>query len=190
MKSLTSKFWLAGLTALILLAPAWNALAQDAPTTDYKIGVVDRKFIFDNFSKQKAQYAQLEKERETRQTNIDAEGDKLEARRKDLIARQESMSDEQKQQAETEFQSDLKEYRRKLDDLQAEIDRMATQHFKTMIEEIGAGIVEVANAENYHLVLEASSDPKVPSSVLYHSKTIDITEKVLLHLEAKYKSGK
>ncbi|MCC6486771.1 MAG: OmpH family outer membrane protein [Candidatus Hydrogenedentes bacterium] len=161
------------------LAQEKAAAAQAAPAGQFKIAVVNRKQVFDNYDRQKKEWAALEAEKKSLQTQIDALSDSMTADKKKLEEGT-GMSDDQKTTLRDKIESDYRKYQAEFKRLQGEIYSKSRKFFGTMMEDIDKAINEIGVAENYHLIFEA--DPKSPTSVLFYSTQIDITSKVTAKL--------
>ncbi|GMV94513.1 MAG: hypothetical protein AMXMBFR82_42910 [Candidatus Hydrogenedentota bacterium] len=171
---------------LSLIVPVW-AVAQEsgsgASTTQYKIAVVDRKEVFDNYEKQKREWAELESEKKQLQDQIDSLSNTITADKDRLESQASSMSEEQQQQLRDKIESDYRKYQTEFKRLQGEIDSKSRKFFARMMEDIDAAVNQIGANENYHLIFEA--DSKSPTSVLYYSETIDITSRVIARLNGQ-----
>lgn len=179
-KSLVALVLVSLLMPSLTLAQEKAAGAQAAPAGgQYKIAVVNRKQIFDNYDRQKKEWANLEAEKKSLQTQIDALSDSITADKKKLEEGT-GISDEQKTALRDKIESDYRKYQAEFKRLQGEIDSKSRKFFGTMMEDIDKAINDIGVAENYHLIFEA--DPKSPTSVLFYSTQIDITSKVTAKL--------
>ncbi len=180
-----------GLILASFLVPVVAAAQQSGDSANasaavpYKIAVVNRKEVFDNYDKQKREWQDLEAEKKKLQDQIDALSDTITAEKKRLEDEGDSMSEEDKTNLRDKIESDYRKYQTEFKRLQGEIDSKSRKFFGRMMEDIDAAVVEIGNAENYHLIFEA--DPKSPTSVLYYSSTIDITSKVIERLNRENK---
>ena len=162
------------------------ALAQDnsdgakANVGQYKIAVVNRKEVFDNYDKQKREWGDLEAEKKKLQDQIDQLSNTISADKKKLEDSASTMSEEQQQQLRDKIESDYRRYQTEFKRLQGEIDSKSRKFFGRMMEDIDAAVKEIGVSENYHLIFEA--DSKSPTTVLYYSATIDITPEVITRL--------
>lgn len=171
------------LAAVAMLVPA-AAQAQDTQAFDsgYKIAVVNRKEVFDNYEKQKQEYAKLEAQMKQDQESIDALSERIESMRDTYEQGRATMSDEERERSQTELDSLMLEYKTKFERLQGEIDAKHRRLLMRMMEEINEMIAQIGREENYHLILEG--DPKAGSGVLFAADAIDITKTVTDRLNA------
>ena len=176
-----------GFVALLGLAVLFPVVssAQDASGASLKVGVVDRKQVFDSYNKQKQEFAALEKEVDALQGQIDALSKQLEDDKGKYESAKEggSMTDEQLDELEQKIKSDFRKYQTEFKRLQAEIDSKHARLIKKIKAEIDAVIAEVGVNESFDLILEG--DLKSGTGVLYFSSKIDITSKVIEALNSK-----
>ena len=174
---------------LMLAGVTTSALAQNgnpaAAPTQYKIGVVDLKLVFDGYTKQKDMYAQLESEKNQLQTEIDALSNKITADKERYDANKDSMSDEERIRLEERIEADFTDYQTKYKASQSTISRKEERLLEELMKDIRQGVEEVGAEGNYHLVIEGGGPP---SSLLYHSSTLNMTQRVIDHLNAKYEA--
>jgi len=173
---------LASCIAPQLAAAQESSGTATAATGQYKIAVVDRKEVFDNYDKQKREWADLEAEKKNLQDQIDQLSDTITADKKRLEDQGKSMSEEQQQQLRDKIESDYRKYQTEFKRLQGEIDSKSRKFFARMMEDIDAAVKAIGANEDYHLIFEA--DPKSPTTVLYYSETIDITSRVIARLNS------
>ncbi|HOJ34422.1 MAG TPA: OmpH family outer membrane protein [Candidatus Hydrogenedentes bacterium] len=181
---------LAVLTTLVVL-PAGICSAQDTDSAAskgaYKIGIVDRKKVFDNYNKQKEEYAKLQNDMKSMQAEIDTLSKKVQDAKERYEANKNTMPADQREALEQQIRADMVTYKSKYEQLQTEIDTRYAFLVRKIKEEIDEVVREVGAEENYHLILEG--DPKSASGVLYYASAIDMTSKILDRLNARSASG-
>lgn len=151
----------------------------------YRIGVVNVKSVFDAYDRQKEEYKKLEDERDSRQKEIDKLSDKITKAKEQYDKQKESMSDEQREALEVQIESDFGKYKAEFDRLQAEIDRREKRLLEDLFADIRTAVQEVGAEGNYHLILEGGESGR--TGVLYSSPTLNVTGRVIDHINAKYK---
>lgn len=157
-------------------------MAQE--TTDgFKIGVVNMREVFQAYDRQKSEYAKLKEAQEAAQANIDKISDEIEAAKKDYDANKSTMTPDEREQRELSISSKLSEYQAEFKKLQDDIDLKERKLLKDLFQEINTAVQEVGQAENYHLILEAGSDGG--NAVLYYATPLNLTSKVIEHLNGK-----
>jgi Skp family chaperone for outer membrane proteins len=153
----------------------------------FKIGVVDLKEVFDGYEKQKDDYKSLENEMEELQKGIDEMRETLTKAEEEYEAQRDSMTHEEQQAREDAIESDRGKYRAEFTRRQKDLERRQNRVADNILKDIRAAVRELGAAENYHLILEAGKN--APTGVLYFSTTLNMTQKVVDHLNAKYKKS-
>lgn len=177
---------LAGLLCAGLLAATTvqRAAAQNDASgqTPGRIGVVNRKMVFDAYDARKAEWDALEKEKNAQQAEIDKLREAVNAG-KQKLRDDKTLTQEQSQQLAEKVDADERAYEDRWRRAQGEIDSKSDKFFSKILGSIDTGVREVGGAENYKIILEA--DPKAGSPVLYFDPSIDMTTKVTTHLNKK-----
>ena len=93
-----------------------------------------------------------------------------------------TMTSEARMAMEQQIESLYDEYKVELAKRQRVIDRRERQVVEELIGEVRTVIATIGEQENFHLILEANSPNPPRGGVLFHSRTIDITSKVLEYL--------
>ena len=167
------------LTLFALTAIPNYAQAQD---TQFKIGVVDLKKVFDSYEKQKKLYEQLKAERDELQKPIDALTEKIEADKARYEKESDSMLEADKIALKIQIETDFSEYQLKIKQSQEQINRSEKAIFEEIIVEIQKSVEEVGVKENYHLIFDGGKSRT--NSLLYYSTTLNMTQKVIEHLNS------
>lgn len=184
-----------GLLAAIFLIGViamFPAPADESPTGQYRIGVVNVKEVFDSYNKQIDKYDELRKKKDELQKPIDELSAKITKDKDRYDQEKESMSDEERRALEEKIENALSEYRTEFQRAQDDIDRQEKRLVRDLFDDIYLAIQEVGAKYNYHLIFESGeSAPALPGragGLLYHSTTLNMTQRVIEHLNAKYKS--
>ncbi len=176
-------------TLLVASATAWAA--DDAPAANYKIGVVDMKQVFDSYQKQIDEYAKLRVKRDDMQKPITALGDQITADREKYEKDKGTMAEDAKRALEEQIEGSATKWKAEFERAQQDIDRQEKKLMRDLFEEIYTAIQEVGAQGNYHLIFEngdsGSVMPGRPGGLLYNSTTLNMTQKVVEHLNGKYK---
>jgi Skp family chaperone for outer membrane proteins len=180
------RFFLAAFAALLVSAPV---LAQDP--ANYKIGVVDLKQVFDAYKKQIDEYAKLRTERDTMQKPIDDLSKTITADKDKYDKEKDKMTPDAKRVLEEKIEAAVTRYKAEFERAQQDIDRKEKKLMRDIFEEIYMGIQEVGAQGDYHLIFESGDSGSVmpgrPGGLLYSSTTLNMTQKVIDHLNGKYK---
>ncbi len=171
---------LTALAALITIP----ASAQDAGGA-YKIGVVNMREVFQQYNKQKAEYEKLKADQQAAQAKIDEISNKITKQKEDYQKNKDTMAADAREKLELEINSNLSVYQAEYKKLQDDIDLKERKLLKDLFEEITTAVQEVGQAEQYHLILEAGSDGG--NAVLYYATPLNLTSKVVDHLNGKSK---
>jgi Skp family chaperone for outer membrane proteins len=163
--------------AVSLSSPAFSQEGQ------HKIGIVNRKVVYDSYNKQLDERTKLEKELEKEKSDLVAREETLKKQREDYESKKDSMSDEQKQQEQEQLQAAYNKLVADGKTAQDKLDSRSRQLVRDLREEIDAAVKDIGAKENFHIILEG--DP-IASSVLYFSTTMDLTSKVTQVLNDRY----
>ena len=148
-----------------------------------KIAVINKKTVFDNYTKRKAEWDKLEAEKAALQKEIDALRVQVNESRSKLREGAETLTEEQKRELVDKATADERAYEDKFRRSQGDIDDKSEKFFSVILDQISTGVREVGNAENYKIILDC--DPKAGTPVLYFDPSLDITKKVTDHLNSK-----
>ncbi len=175
--------------AVLVALSVGTGYGQDEPAGGaYKIGVVNLKEVFDSYEKQKAEYKTLETEKDTRQKDIDVLSAKIEKAKGDYDKRKETMPEDERTKLEEQIEADYGVYQADFKRLQQEIDRKERRLIEELFEDIRKAVSEVGAQGNYHLIFDSGESGR-SSSVLYYSTTLNMTQRVIDHLNASNKKS-
>lgn len=173
---LASMIFAAALLALIAIPH--RAMAQES--VNYKIGVVVMPELLEGYTKRKQKYEELEKKVKELQAPIDALSKKIEAMKENYTANAQSMSDEDRIDLETKIKIEYADYESQMKRSQTTIDNLEEQVLKDVLADIRDTIEEIAERDEYHLILNSGGGRN--GSVLYFHTAINITPKILAEL--------
>ncbi|MCC6848900.1 MAG: OmpH family outer membrane protein [Deltaproteobacteria bacterium] len=160
------------------LAPALSAARATA--ADLKVGIVDLQRALNESSAGKKAKDQFKGEFEKMQNGLKSEKDSLDRLKDDLDKKSTVLSEDQKKTKMEDFERRRRDLRRKLEDSDAELRKKDQELTGSILKDLAVVIQEIGEREGYTLILENSS-----SSVLYGSKSIDITDSVIKAFDAK-----
>lgn len=170
------------LTILALTAAVALALPTlRAAAADMKVGIVDLQRALNESSAGKKAKDQFKGEFDKMQNGLKSEKDSLDRLKEDLDKKSTVLSDDQKKAKMEDFERRRRDLRRKLEDSDAELRKKDQELTGSILKDLAVVIQEIGEREGYTLILENSS-----SSVLYGSKSIDITESVIKAFDAKH----
>lgn len=165
----------------------------EAAAGGFRIGVVNVKDVFDNYQKQKDLYEELRKSRDEMQKPITVLSDVIQKDQERYKAEKDTMGDADRKVLEEKIESNLTKYRAEFERAQQDINRQEKKLNEDVFREIYLAIQEVGAQGNYHLVFEsgefAAPIPARSGGLLYHSTTLNMTQKVIEHVNAKYKAS-
>jgi outer membrane protein len=167
------------LAALALAAPL--AVAEE-----FKVGTVDlQRALNESEAGKKAKESfkvQVDKlQGELQKQKNDIEKIKDEAEKKGMV-----LKEEERKNIERDYQKKLRDFQRTYKDSQAELQQKDSELTAEILRELQEVIADWGARENYTLVLEASNT----GVVLYNSRAIDITDKIIEAYNGKRKGGK
>ncbi|MEO6028148.1 MAG: OmpH family outer membrane protein [Candidatus Binatia bacterium] len=167
------------LTCSMMLALALPALPTVA--ADFKVGIVDLQRALNESSSGKKAKDQFKGEFEKMQNGLKSEKDSLDRLKEDLDKKSAVLNDDQRKTKMEDFERRRRDLRRKLEDSDAELRKKDQELTGSILKDLAVVIQEIGEREGYTVILENSS-----SSVLYGSKSIDITESVIKAFDAKH----
>lgn len=138
----------------------------------YKIGVVDMQRLVVDYPKRQDAYKKLEVEVNEQQEGINQMSTNIEAAKKSYEDKKATMTEQERLDTKNKIEADYAQYRIELEKRQRMIDNREDSVMKEIMADIEQAIAQIAQTENYHLVLSNRG------AVLYASPTIDITSKV------------
>lgn len=147
-----------------------------ASSGQYKLAVVDRKKVFDGYTKKNAEWDQLEKEKKAVEDDLNKRIDAATRRREAYLKERPNLPEEQRIARENELNREITDINLDGQNKQRDISAKGERIIRKYTSEINAAIQAIGQNENYHLIFE--SDTAI-SSVVFYTTTIDITQKVL-----------
>lgn len=176
--------------AILLIHPTQNASAENGGGSQYSIGVVNIKAIFDAYQKQKDEYKKLEEARDEAQEPINKLTEQINADRDRYDAEKDTLSPEDLRDLEETIQSALTKYKAEYDRAQEDINRQENKVMRKIFEDIFIAIQEVGLKYNYHLIFDSGEAnranlPSRTGALLYHSTTLNMTQRVIDHLNSE-----
>jgi Skp family chaperone for outer membrane proteins len=177
----------------VLVAPAGAAIG-DSPepnAAEFRIGVVNLKEIFDNYQKQKDLYADLHKRRDEMQQPIDTLSAEITKDKERYDKEKDTMADAERRSLEEKIEAAVTKYRAEFERAQQDLERQEKKLARDVFEEIFLAIQMVGAQGNYHLIFESGEAalpvPGRAGGLLYSSSTLNMTQRVIEHLNAEYK---
>ena len=163
-----------------LIGVALCLWVSSAPAVDYVIGVIDPTRVVEQSPQYEAARAQLQKEVSDREQNL-AEQQKQIAELQEKLDSGALMSQDELQR----LQTDIRNRDRKVKYAQAEFREdfaLRQNELRTKLaKQVEEVVAELAREENFDLILS--------EGLVYYSKRIDISEKVIERLRKKFEAN-
>lgn len=159
---------------------AASGASAPAASGGYKIGVVDIEQVIEGYPKKQRLMQELQTKVDSEQTGIDTMTTKLESLQKAFESGKDKLTDAEKSAKAGEIRELITNIKAEREKKQGAIDQREAEIKQEVFGDVTKAIQQIAESENYHLVLNARSLPN--ASVLYASPTIDISGKVSAQL--------
>lgn len=163
-----------------------RVLAQDAAVSNWKIAVVDRKTVFNEYKKQQDRMATLEGELKAMQDELDTMSEKIQASKDAYLEKRDGMTEPERDAEKSRIQQEFVAYEAELKSRQAKMDAKTASLIKEVKNDIDLAIAKFGEENDYHLILEGDADPQSRTSVLYYHAKIDITLEIQRILNEAY----
>jgi len=168
-------------TLMLSMVLALAILVRPAFAADFKIAIVDLQRALNESSSGKKAKEQFKGEFEKMQNGLKSEKETLDRLKDDLDKKSAVLNDDQRKTKMEDFERRRRDLRRKLEDADAELRKKDQELTGSILKDLAVVIQEIGEREGYTVILENSS-----SSVLYGSKSIDITDSVIKAFDAKH----
>ena len=172
-----------GLWLGLILASQSVAWANDTATQPVRIAIVNVATLLDNAPQSKAAEAKLKLDFVPREQKLAADQKQMQALEDDLALRNEagSLPEDEKLQRQRELRDRQRKYSREMEDFREEVRAARDAAIDALQNGIIQAIGEVRAQEKIDLVLRESN-------YIVASDRIDITSKVMQHLEQKFQA--
>jgi outer membrane protein len=161
-------------TVMLLSLTIGPAAAEEAP----KIAFVNTPQVLEQAPQAEAVRKTLQDEFSTRDADLVAEQKKIKSLEDKMAKESLTMSKEQQRKLEREILSQKRDLKRSRDEFAEDFNIRRNEELSKMQREIALSIVALAKEMGYDLILE--------SGVIYASKRVDITDKVIARLKQDY----
>ena len=168
------------LNPLLAIALTVAACATPVRAADIKIGIVDLQRALNESAAGKKAKDQFKGEFDKMQDSLKKEKDALDKLKDDLDKKSVVLKDDQRKAMMDDFDRRRTDLRRKLEDSDAALRKKDQELTGSILKDLAVVIQEIGEREGYTVILENSS-----SSVLYGSKSIDITDEAIKAFDAK-----
>jgi outer membrane protein len=172
--------WLLLMLALLGQAAAW---AEEPVPQPVRIAIVNVATLLDNAPQSRAADAKLKLDFVHREQKLEAEQKAIQQLEDELASRNEagSLLEEEKVQRQRELRDRQRKYAREMEDFREEVRAARDMAIDTLQAGIIQAIGEVRKQEKIDIVLRESN-------YIVASDRIDITAKVMQHLEQKFQA--
>ncbi len=172
-----------GLWLGLILASQSVVWANDTATQPVRIAIVNVATLLDNAPQSKAAEAKLKLDFVPREQKLAADQKQMQALEDDLALRNEagSLPEDEKLQRQRELRDRQRKYSREMEDFREEVRAARDAAIDALQNGIIQAIGEVRAQEKIDLVLRESN-------YIVASDRIDITSKVMQHLEQKFQA--
>lgn len=154
---------------------AMSVIGADCFAADYKIGVVNAVKILEAAPQADVARKKLEKEFAARDRELVAAQKSLKALEDRMVKDGAIMSETERSRLERDIVNKRREQKRDQDEFREDVNFRRNEEFGKIQRDIVEAIREVAKKEKFDLVLG--------EGVIYASKTVDITDKVVKFLK-------
>jgi len=164
-----------GLSALVMSL----GLCGQAPAESFKIGYVDATKVFEESPQYEAARESLKTEFTRRENEILAKQKQLKKLEDELARDSAVMSQSEIQRLERDILSRRRKLKAQQDEFREDLTIRQNEEFNKLRRQVSEVVQEVGKSENIDLIIS--------DGVAYHSKRVDISDKVLERLKAKAK---
>lgn len=169
--------------ATFCVAVALTLVAVARPVrAELKIGIVDLQRALNESAAGKKAKEQFKVEFDRMQNSLKGEKDRLDRLKEDLDKKSVVLKEEERKNLAEDFERKRRDLRRKLEDSDAELRKKDSELTGDILKDLAVVIQEIGEREGYTVILENSS-----SSVLYGSKSIDLTDEVIKAYDTRKK---
>ena len=149
--------------------------AQDDAVSNWRIAVVDRKAVFNEYKRQQEEMARLERELTEMQSELDAMSQRIESAKNAYIESRDGMTESERDAERSRIQEEFVQYEAELKSRQARVDSRTAALIRNIRNDIDEAVARYGEENRYHLIFESDTDPQSRTSVLYYHSRIDIT---------------
>ncbi len=167
------------ITLFLATVLALGAFAAPA-SAQIKMAIVDVQRALNDSNAGKKAKEQFKVEFDRMQNSLKGEKDRLDRLKDDLEKKAVVLKDSERKTKADDFEAKRRDLRRKLEDADAELRKKDSELTGDILKQLAEVIQQIGEREGYTVILESSS-----SSVLYGSKSIDITDEVIRTYDAK-----
>ena len=164
------------LFAVFLLVAGSPALADSG----VKIGFVNSKIIMEQAPQAEQAQKNLEREFSTREASLKAEASEIEELKTKFEKDSAIMSESKRAELERKIVKKKRDLERGSDELREDLNIRRTEELSQLQREVSKVIKEIAEEEKYDIIV-------AENHLVFASKKIDITDKILKRLKSSFK---
>jgi len=161
-----------GVCAVLLL---WSGTVH---AEDVKLGVMNVQRVLIECAAGKAAKARFDERMQELQTTLKSEEDALLAMQNDIENKSSAWSEDTKQEKMREFQRKRREAQEKAEDARFELKAMQDKELDPILQTLEKVVKDYGEANGYSLLIDSRS------GVLHAAQGIDITDKIVVELDA------
>ena len=165
-----------------LLSLVWLNSANAADVA--KIGVANLQRILETSNQGKSAQDEIKKQKDKMELELKQKGGEIEELRKQLERESMVMSKEKREEKEREIRIKLNDFKSLQKRYRTELQNLEKKLVNSLLKEVSTLVEEIGKKEGYLLIINNSG-------VMYSPKSINITDKVIKELNARFakKSG-
>lgn len=149
---------------------------------ELKMGIVDLQRALNESVAGKKAKEQFKVEFDRMQNSLKSEKDRLDRLKDDLDKKSVVLKEDERKTMAEDFERKRRDLRRKLEDADAELRKKDSELTGDILKDLAVVIQQIGERDGYTVILENSS-----SSVLYGSKSIDLTDEVIKTYDTRKK---
>jgi outer membrane protein len=149
-----------------------------------KIGVANLQRILETSNQGKSAQDEIKKQKDKMELELKQKGGEIEELRKQLERESMVMSKEKREEKEREIRIKLNDFKSLQKRYRTELQNLEKKLVNSLLSEVSALVEEIGKKEGYLLIINNAG-------VMYSPKSINITDKVIKELNARFakKSG-
>lgn len=173
-----------GASAIAQSAAGGASTAASSPGVT-KIAVINFQGAVAQTNEGQRNFSELQKKFDPKRTQLKALQDKIDNDKKQLQASGDKLSDAERQSRLKTIDDEEKEYQRTGEDASNDFQQEMQQTYQQLAEKVYGTLQSYAEQNGYTVVLDAAASQQQAPTVLWASKTTDITAAVIQAYNAK-----
>jgi outer membrane protein len=180
--------WLALAMGVVISDSAWSqepVAAADGGSL--KVGVVNRKAVYERYAPREALLAELEAEVAEMQAKIDEQGEAVQAAKAAYDEAADSLSASERSERAATISRDFQRWKTDFARFEAEIENRSRRVQRRLRDEINEGVRAFGAAQKFDLIFEGELESG--SGLVYFGEALDITDAVVAFLNEQAASA-